>query len=177
MADQKVTKVVVAVAITVAIVVGLSMMLKCNRCGGVGCDCDARSDTMKTMRRRQMASGRLSSPSMTITPYGGRPPVFQARDLSVPGEALYAGYGGVNMNDMKSSAENQMFNYHSFDDAYSGLSLKQLAQPHTQYKTIIDNDPVLKYGVMREMSDDSMYAFFGPAQPIDNNPLRLVGVL
>ena len=177
MAEQKVAKVVAAVAITIAIVMGLSMLLKCSRCGGVGCDCDARSDSMQARRRQMAASGRLSSPSMTITPYGGRPPVFQARELTVPGDSLYAGYGGVNMNDMKSSADNQMFNYHSFDDAYSGLSLTELAQPHTQYRTIVDNSPVLKFGVMREEADDSMYSFFGPAQPIDNNPLRLVGVL
>lgn len=172
------------------VIIGLVVSyVKCSKCGKMGCDCAPSLQSQMKMARKKggyamgMASmmagsgGGLASPSLTVQPYGGQPPAFKMAEVNVPGNALYSGYGGVNMNDLVAPADNQIGPYHLFDDAYSGLTLRQLAVQPTNYKTIVDNSPVLEYGVIRPAATDSLFSYFGPAQPIDNNPNRLIGVL
>lgn len=183
--SQKGACAVVCGLVAALVIVGLVMSYaKCSKCGNMGCDCAPSLQSQMHLARkngnyaRMMASGGgLASPSLTVQPYGGQPPAFKMAEVNVPGNALYSGYGGINMNDLVAPADNQVGPYHLFDDAYSGLTLRQLAVQPTNYKTIVDNSPVLEYGVIRPASNDSMYSYFGPAQPIDNNPNRLVGVL
>lgn len=188
--------VVICVVALVAVVSALAYSYStCSRCGSVNCDC---APSLKSMRRGQLANyrqkmsspslremrgysevqGPLRSPSLTVQPYGGQPPAFRMAEVKVPGDPLYSGYGGVNMNDLSfPQTDDQLNQYHSYDAAFSGLSLRQLPVQPTEYKTIIDNSPTLQYGVIRPAADKSYFQYMGTAQPYDNNPNRLIGVL